>query len=266
MEAVDNMDAIDYKDTVVIITGGSSGIGAAMVMAFAEVKATVYFLDINKVAGVLLQDTCRREQLNVSFIPCDITRMAAFQKVVRNIHEKHGQINVLINNAGIAHVGNIEQTGESDFQNLIDINIKGVYHGILSVIPFMKEQGGGVILNVGSIAAEVALPDRFAYSMTKGAVHAMTYSVARDYLSYHIRCNCIAPARVHTPFVDGFVQKNFPGKEVETFEALAQSQPIGRMGTTSEIANLAVYLCSNQASFITGSMIPIDGGFIRLNT
>jgi NAD(P)-dependent dehydrogenase (short-subunit alcohol dehydrogenase family) len=260
------MEAVDYKDAVVIITGGSSGIGAAMVKAFAEVKAVVYFLDIDEVAGEVLAESCKMKQLHVSFIPCDITRLTAFQKVVHDIHEKHGQINVLINNAGIAHVGNIEQTSEVDLQNLIDVNIKGVYHGILSVIPFMKEQGGGVILNVGSIAAEVALPDRFAYSMTKGAVHAMTYSVARDYLSYHIRCNCIAPARVHTPFVDGFVQKNFPGKEAETFEALAQSQPIGRMGTTREIADLAVYLCSKQASFITGSMIPIDGGFIRLNT
>jgi NAD(P)-dependent dehydrogenase (short-subunit alcohol dehydrogenase family) len=260
------MEVADLKDAVVIITGGSSGIGAAMVEAFAEIGAVVYFLDTDEKAGFLLAESCKSRALQVSFIPCNVTQFGNFKEVVTSINDIQGRIDVMINNAGIAHVGNIEQTGEVDFQNLIDVNIKGVYHGMLSVIPFMKGQGGGVILNVGSIAAEVALPDRFAYSMTKGAVHAMTYSVARDYLSYHIRCNCIAPARVHTPFVDGFVKKNFPGMETETFEALAQSQPIGRMGTTREIANLAVYLCSAQASFITGSMIPIDGGFIRLNT
>jgi len=259
-------DVSNYKGAVVIITGGSSGIGAAMVTAFAKVGACVNFLDTDEEAGLSLAESCKSNQLDVSFIPCDVTQLGTFQKVVRTIRTTYGQIDVLINNAGVACVGNIEQTKEEDFQKLVDVNIKGVYHGMLSVIPHMKEQGGGVILNVGSIAAEVALPDRFAYSMTKGAVHAMTYSVARDYLSFQIRCNCIAPARVHTPFVDGFVTKNYPGREAETFEALAQSQPIGRMGTTQEIAALAVYLCSKQASFITGSLIPIDGGFIRLNT
>lgn len=260
------MDVTNYKGAVVIITGGSSGIGAALVKAFARAGALVFFLDIDERGGWSLVDFCRSEGHPVTFITCDITQLNSFKKVVKSIHDDTGQIDVLINNAGVAHIGNIERTTEEDLQKLIDVNIRGVYHGMLSVIPYMKEQCGGVILNIGSIAAEVALSDRFAYSMTKGAVHAMTYSVARDYLSHHIRCNCIAPARVHTPFVDGFVKKNYPGKEAETMEALARSQPIGRMGTTDEIASLAVYLCSSQASFITGSMIPIDGGFIRLNT
>jgi NAD(P)-dependent dehydrogenase (short-subunit alcohol dehydrogenase family) len=129
----------------------------------------------------------------------------------------------------------------------------------------MMERKKGVILNMASIAALVGLPDRFAYSVTKGAVHAMTLSVARDYLPYNIRCNSISPARVHTPFVDGFLAKNYPGQEAEMFARLAATQPIGRMGTPEEIAALALYLCSDEAGFITGCDYPIDGGFVKLN-
>jgi NAD(P)-dependent dehydrogenase (short-subunit alcohol dehydrogenase family) len=118
---------------------------------------------------------------------------------------------------------------------------------------------------LSSIAAVIGITDRFAYSMSKGAVHAMTLSVARDYLSHNIRCNCVSPARVHTPFVDGFIQKAYPGKEKEMFEKLSRSQPIGRMGTVEEIAALILYLSSNEASFITGNDYAIDGGFIKLN-
>ena len=128
------------------------------------------------------------------------------------------------------------------------------------------EKKGGVIINMSSIAAQVGLTDRFAYSMSKGAVYAMTLSVARDYLQAGIRCNCISPARVHTPFVDGFISKNYPGKEEEMFKKLSASQPIGRMGTVEEIAALILYLSSDEAAFITGCDYPVDGGFIHLNT
>ena len=133
-----------------------------------------------------------------------------------------------------------------------------------AVIDKMKEKGG-VILNMASIASSVGISDRFAYSMSKGAVLTMTYSVAKDYINHNIRCNSISPARVHTPFVDGFIKKNYPGKEKEMFETLSKTQPIGRMGKPEEIANLALYLCSDEASFITGTDFPIDGGFIKLN-
>lgn len=118
---------------------------------------------------------------------------------------------------------------------------------------------------MASIAAWVGLNDRFAYSTAKGAVMAMTLSVAKDYLLEGIRCNSISPARVHTPFVDGFIQKNYPGKEEEMFEKLSKSQPIGRMAKPEEVAALALYLCSDEASFISGCDYPIDGGFIKLN-
>jgi NAD(P)-dependent dehydrogenase (short-subunit alcohol dehydrogenase family) len=118
---------------------------------------------------------------------------------------------------------------------------------------------------MASVAALVGIPDRFAYSTTKGAVIAMTQSVAKDYLKEGIRCNSISPARVHTPFVDGFLKANYPGKEQEMFEKLSKTQPIGRMATPLEIAYLALYLCSEEASFITGCDYPIDGGFVKLN-
>jgi NAD(P)-dependent dehydrogenase (short-subunit alcohol dehydrogenase family) len=129
----------------------------------------------------------------------------------------------------------------------------------------MRAQGGGVVLNMASVAALVGLPDRFAYSMTKGAVMAMTIAAAKDHLKDHIRVNSISPARVHTPFVDGFISKNYPGKEAEMFEKLSKTQPIGRMAKPEEIAHLALYLCSDEASFITGCDYPIDGGFVKLN-
>ncbi len=128
----------------------------------------------------------------------------------------------------------------------------------------MLEAKRGTILNMASIAATAGLANRFAYSMTKGAVLSMTLSVAKDYLSQGIRCNCISPARVHTPFVDGFVAKNYPGHEAEKMKDLALSQPIGRMGKPDEIAALALYLCSDAASFLTGVDYPIDGGFFNL--
>jgi NAD(P)-dependent dehydrogenase (short-subunit alcohol dehydrogenase family) len=177
---------------------------------------------------------------------------------------KSGAIHILVNNAGVAHIGTAETTSEDDFNRLLDVNVKGVYNCLKAVIPYMKEKGGS-ILNMSSIASTVGIPDRFAYSMTKGAVVGMTLATAKDYIAYNIRCNCISPARVHTPFVDGFLTKNYPGKEKEMFEKLSKGQPIGRMAEPQEIAFLALYLCSDEASFITGCDYPIDGGFIKLN-
>jgi NAD(P)-dependent dehydrogenase (short-subunit alcohol dehydrogenase family) len=180
--------------------------------------------------------------------------------------EKIGNINILLNNAGIAHIGKADTTDEADFDRVMNVNVKGVYNCIYAAIPQLRNSGGGVIVNMASIAALLGLPDRFAYSTGKGAVIAMTLSVARDYIGENIRCNSISPARVHTPFVDGFIAKNYAGKEQEMFEKLSKSQPIGRMAQPKEIAALALYLCSEEASFITGCDYPIDGGFVKLNT
>lgn len=170
-----------------------------------------------------------------------------------------------MNNAGVAHVGKAHTTSEEDFDRIVNVNIRGVYNCLFATIPHFQANGGGVILNMASVAATVGIPDRFAYSMSKGATYTMTLSVARDYLADGIRCNSISPARVHTPFVDGFIAKNYPGQEEEMFEKLSKTQPIGRMAKPQEVGGLALYLCSDEASFITGCDYLIDGGFEKLN-
>ncbi|MBT28630.1 MAG: short-chain dehydrogenase [Thalassobius sp.] len=196
---------------------------------------------------------------------CNVASQEAVKITLNSIFEHSNKIDILINNAGIAHVGNVETTTEADLDRIYSVNIKGVYNCMHEAVKLMKKQGGGTILNLASIVSAVGISDRFAYSMSKGAVLTMTYSVAKDFIKDNIRCNCIGPARIHTPFVDGFLAKNYPGKEQEMFDKLAATQPIGRMGKPEEVAALALYLCSDEASFITGSFYPIDGGFITLN-
>jgi NAD(P)-dependent dehydrogenase (short-subunit alcohol dehydrogenase family) len=194
-----------------------------------------------------------------------VADQAAVISVMDGIVKAAGRLDILVNSAGIAHVGNLENTTEQDFDRIYQVNVKGTYNCMYAVIKQMKAQGGGVILNVASVASSVGIADRLAYSMSKGAVLTLTLSVAKDYLGANIRCNCISPARVHTPFVDGFLAKNYPGKEAEMFDKLSKTQPIGRMAKPAEIGSLALYLCSDEAGFITGTDYPIDGGFIRLN-
>ena len=252
----------NYSNKKVVVTGGASGIGKAATLAFARQGASVHVIELNEAGWPSLH-----QELDVIAATAVIhTGDVGDQAHMLEIFKQIGPVDVLINNAGIAHVGSATTTTEADFDRLFRVNVKGVYNCMLGAIPQMQANGGGAILNLSSIAAVVGLADRFAYSMTKGAVLAMTLSAAKDYLKDKIRVNCISPARVHTPFVDGFIAKNYPGKEKEIFEKLSASQPIGRMGTPDEIANLMVYLCSDEASFITGSDYPIDGGFITLNT
>jgi NAD(P)-dependent dehydrogenase (short-subunit alcohol dehydrogenase family) len=188
----------------------------------------------------------------------------AVKAVFAEISTRRPKLDILVNNAGIAHIGTVLSTEESDMDRLYRINIKGVYNCSQAAIERMIPHGGGVVLNMCSIAAQMGLADRFAYSMTKGAVLMMTYSMAKDFIKQGIRCNCISPARVHTPFVDGYLANTYPGREAEMFQKLSEAQPIGRMAQPAEIAALALYLCSEEASFITGSSYPIDGGAVNL--
>ena len=242
------MTKFSLKNKVAIVTGGGSGIGKTISLTFAQQGAKVHILDYNLEAA---QETVFEMEGQGEAHKCDVGNQKSVNNVIQKIIKKE-KIDILINNAGIAHVGNIELVDEKDLDRLYEVNIKGVYNCIKATIPSLKN-GGGVILNLASIGSSVGLSDRFAYSMTKGAVLTMTYSVAKDYINEGIRCNCIAPGRVHTPFVDGFISRNYPGKEKETFEKLSKTQPIGRMGTTQEIADLALFLCSDEAGFITGS-------------
>lgn len=253
------MFRLDNKTAVV--TGGGSGIGQAIAVLLARQGAFVHILEITAEAARETGEKIALAGGSVAVHACDV----ADQLAVKSVFGTIGQMDVLINNAGIAHIGNAENTGEADFDRVMQVNVKGFYNCIHVAIPLLKQRGGGTIINMASVAASVGLVDRFAYSTAKGAVLAMTLSVAKDYLASGIRCNSISPARVHTPFVDGFLKKNYAGREEEMFDKLSKSQPIGRMGKPEEIAALALFLCSDEASFITGCDYPIDGGFTKLN-
>jgi 2-keto-3-deoxy-L-fuconate dehydrogenase len=251
------------KNKISVITGGGSGIGKAIATVFAKQGSVVHILDLDENSKKVIEEI-NAEGSKAFFHKCDISQQAEIKTIVETIVAKNKSIGILVNNAGIAHVGTLETTSEEDLVRLFNVNVKGIYNCMHEVIPVMKKTGG-CILNLASVASHVGIPDRFAYSMTKGAVMGMTLSVAKDYLEYNIRCNSISPARVHTPFVDGFLQKNFSGREKEMFEKLSKTQPIGRMGQPEEVAHLALYLCSDEASFITGCDYLIDGGFVKLN-
>jgi NAD(P)-dependent dehydrogenase (short-subunit alcohol dehydrogenase family) len=244
-----------------IITGGASGIGLAIAKLFHQQGATVHILELNEASArteaAAMGDRAFAYGVNV-------TNQADIKKIVESIAQK-GAIDILVNNAGIGHVGTAETTTEEDFDRVMNVNVKGTYNCIHATIPYMLKQGSGVILNMCSVVGSVGIPDRFAYSTSKGAILSMTMSVAKDYVKKGIRCNCVSPGRVHTPFVDGYLAKNYPGQEKEMYDKLAATQPIGRMAMPEEVANLVLFLCSEEGSFITGSDYPIDGGFISIN-
>lgn len=258
------MERFSLKGKTALITGGGSGIGKAIATTFAEYGASVHILEYDLNAANQTVKEIQEMGFTATAHRTDVSNYNQILSLVEAIGVQHS-IDLLINNAGIAHVGTAESTEEADFDRLYKVNVKGVFNCTKACIPFMKKAGRGTIINMASIAGSVGINDRFAYSMTKGAVLSMTYSIAKDYLEDNIRCNSISPARIHTPFVDGFIKKNYPGKEQEMFEKLSKTQPIGRMGTPEEIAALALYLCSDEAGFTTGTDYPIDGGFIKLN-
>ena len=250
----------DLHGKVAVVTGAGSGIGAAIARLFAQRGAAIAAADRDTTAVRRIASEITADGGSATGYPCDVTDQDAVAALFRSLEADHGRVDILVNNAGIAHIGSIEQATPEDVDRLYRVNVFGVYLCARAAVPIMLRQGGGVILNMASIAALIGLPERFAYSMTKGAVVTMTRSIAVDYVKRGIRCNCICPARVHTPFVDGYLAKNYPGRESEMMKTLSESQPIGRMGRPDEIAQLALYLCSDEASFVTGQAYPIDGG------
>ncbi|MBD2699383.1 SDR family oxidoreductase [Spirosoma sp. BT702] len=253
------------KNKTALITGGASGIGLAISQTFAQAGATVHILEINAEQAQQVAADIKAGGGQAEAHAVDVSDQAQVTDVISQIAAQ-GPIHILVNNAGVAHIGRADTTSEADFDRIFRINIKGVYNCLRATIPHLKKNGGGVVLNMASVAATLGISDRFAYSMSKGAVLSMTLSVAKDYLTDNIRCNCISPGRVHTPFVDGFIAKNYPGQEAEMFAKLSKTQPIGRMAKPEEVAALALYLCSEEAGFVTGCDYPIDGGFTRLNS
>ena len=250
----------DLQGKMAVVTGAGSGIGAAIARVFAARGAQVAVVDRDEAAARDVAAAIGRERGAATPYTCDVSQPDAVAALFAAVAAAHPRLDVLVNNAGIAHVGTVETTSPDDMDRLYRVNVLGVYLCAHEAVPIMLKQGGGVILNMCSVAALVGITDRFAYSMTKGAVLTMTRSIAADYVTRGIRCNCICPGRVHTPFVDGFLAKNYPGREQEMMKTLSEYQPIGRMGRPDEIAQLALYLCSDEASFVTGAAYPIDGG------
>ncbi|MCX6289553.1 MAG: SDR family NAD(P)-dependent oxidoreductase [Bacteroidetes bacterium] len=250
------------NNKIALVTGGGSGIGKDVCKVLAKQGAHVIVVDLNADSAKGTVDEITANGNNAEALTLDVTNQGA----VTSAFEKLKSLDILVNCAGISHIGSATSTNETDFEKVFQVNVKGVYNCLQAGVNVMKKSGGGSIVNISSIAAKVGLSDRFAYSMSKGAVHAMTMSVAKDYIKDNIRCNSVSPGRVHTPFVDGFLKKNYPGQEAEMFEKLSKTQPIGRMGLPIEVAHQVLYLCSEEASFITGSDFSIDGGFITLNS
>lgn len=260
------MSHFSLKQKTAVITGAGKGIGKSIAQLFAREGADVHILDLDREAAGRAVDEITDAGGRVSFHEVNVADQPDVLEVFEKIYREGDRLDILVNNAGIAHIGTLEDTTEADMDRLFAVNVKGVYNCALAGVKQMKKNGGGAIVNMASVAATLGISERFAYSMTKGAVLTMTYSIAKDYIEDNIRCNAISPARVHTPFVDGYLEQNYPGREEQMFEELSQTQPIGRMGKPEEIAGLALYLSSDEAGFVTGTNYTIDGGFSTLNT
>ncbi|MBP8301416.1 MAG: glucose 1-dehydrogenase [Planctomycetes bacterium] len=252
-------DPFRLDGKVAAITGAGSGIGAAIALLFGQRGASVAVLELDPVAGARVVQDLRGHGIDAEFVPCDVTQDAGVAGAFTKVKERFGHLDILVNNAGIGHVGTLASTHEADFDRLFAVNVKGVFLCSKHAMPHLIERQG-VICNLASIASLIGIADRFAYSMTKGAVLTMTKSVALDYMPYGVRCNCICPARIHTPFVDGYLAKNYPGQEKEMYDKLAAYQPMGRMGTPMEVAEMALFLCCDASRFVTGQALPLDGG------
>ncbi len=253
---------LDNKTAV--ITGGGSGIGESIALLFARQGAHVEILERDVSAGRVAVDKIANAGGSGHCQECDVSVQAEVDVAFGGIADRRSTVDILVNNAATACIGDLLATSEEEFDRVCEVNVKGVYNCLRAGVAKMRESGGGAILNLGSIVSLAGIADRFAYSMSKGAVLTMTYSVATDYIKDNIRCNCICPARVHTPFVDGFIKRNYPGQEAEVFEKLSSHQPIGRMAQPDEIAAFALYLCSDEANFVTGCAYPIDGGVLHV--
>jgi NAD(P)-dependent dehydrogenase (short-subunit alcohol dehydrogenase family) len=243
-----------------LVTGGGSGIGAAICRAYAAQGARVVVAEVSQERGQQLASELGEAGL---FWQTDVSDLTSTQAAVRAAVQHFGRLDVLVNCAGIGLVGSVQETEPSDWNRLLAVNISGVFHGSRAAVDQMLQQApkGGVIVNIASVAGQIGVPRRFAYCATKGAVIAMTKQLAVDYVKEGIRCNAICPGTVFSPFVEAYIERFHKDTREETIRELHARQPIGRMGRPEEVADLAVYLASEEAGFMTGSAVVLDGGW-----
>jgi len=244
-------DPFRLDGKVALITGGASGIGEASSRAFSQAGANVIIVDIDLAKAEALAESLPKASAH----RCDITNEADVQQLFAKIHS----LNILFNCAGIGLVGTVEETELADFQRLFRVNVEGTYLMTKAALPLLRKNRGS-ILNMGSVAGLVGVKRRFAYCATKGAVIAMTRQLAVDY-PVEIRANCIAPGTVDSPFVEAYLEKYHKNEKDKVRVELNQRQPVGRLGRPEEIANLALYISSSSADFMSGSIVTIDGGW-----
>jgi NAD(P)-dependent dehydrogenase (short-subunit alcohol dehydrogenase family) len=249
----------DLHGKVALITGAASGIGEAIAHTFARQGAFVYVSDLDSEAGEKVTEQIRTDTGRAEFLKLDVSDDRACFETAAVVHRDQGQLDVLVNNAGIGHVGNIQQTTADDLDRLYGVNIRGMFNLTKSFIPKMIERKHGVIVNMSSVGGVAAVKERIAYCITKFAVVGFTKCLALDHALDGIRANCICPGRVETPFVKARIAE-YPDPE-KAYREMAATQALGRMGTPEEIAAAALYLASDEAAFVTGSALMIDGGF-----
>lgn len=249
----------DLTNKVALVTGAGSGIGAAIAQALAQSGSFVYVTDRDSQSGQNVTDSILQNGGKSAFLSLDVAAEDDCRRVAETVLAAQGQLNILVNNAGIGHVGTILQTEGADLDRLYQVNVKGVFNMTKVFLPDMLKRRSGVITNLASIGGIVGVSDRVAYCATKFAVVGITKSMALDHAKEGIRVNCICPGRVETPFVQARLRE-YPDP-AKAYQEMSATQPVGRMGTPAEIAAAAVYLASDEAAFVTGSAFIIDGGF-----
>jgi 2-keto-3-deoxy-L-fuconate dehydrogenase len=246
-----------------LITGAGSGIGEAIARLFAAQGAQIIVADVQMDAAEQVTASIVKQGGSASALALDVADETQVSAAFDRVANQYGRLDIVVNNAGVSHVGNILETSLEDWNRVLGVNAGGVFLCAREAVRRMlhQEPKGGVIINLSSVAAMIGLERRLPYSASKGAVLSLTRSIAIDFVGEGIRCNAICPGTVHTPFVEGYLKRSFPGQEDAIRQTLHARQPLGRMGLPEEIAAAALYLASDEAAFVTGSALVIDGGW-----